>query len=94
VTNELITPGSVLTGIEKLLVASLHLTHVKVKGPVPPGLTALRLPFCVPVGLQKIKTGSLTEGADGYEVYLTLLIPGAVSWPVKVNGNSNAAIKR
>jgi hypothetical protein len=94
VSSELITPGSVLTGIEKLLVASFHLTHVKVKGPVPPGLTALRLPFCVPVGLQKIKTGSLTAGADGYEVYLMLLIPGAVSWANTVKGNSNAAINR
>jgi hypothetical protein len=27
-----------------------------------------------------MKTGSLTPGEEGYEVYLTLVEPGAVSW--------------
>jgi hypothetical protein len=49
---ELITPDSVLSKVLKLFVASFHLYHEKVKGPVPPGLTALSEPFRVPAGLQ------------------------------------------
>jgi hypothetical protein len=79
VAVEFVTPVSVFTGTEKLLVASLHLYQAKVKGPVPPGLEALRLPLCVPEELQKINTGCLTEGAERYEVYLTAMLPGAVS---------------
>jgi hypothetical protein len=53
--------------------------HEKLKGPVPSGLVATRLPFCDPDELQKIKTGSFTAGAEGYDVYRTALAPGAES---------------
>jgi hypothetical protein len=45
VTEELKTPVSFLTGIVKFRVASFHLDQEKVKGPVPPGLTAFNSPF-------------------------------------------------
>jgi hypothetical protein len=35
-----------------------------------------------------MKTGSFTPGAEGYEVYLTAFIPGAVSWARRVAGSS------
>jgi len=62
---ELITPGSVLTVIEKLRLASFHLYHEKLKGPVPEGLTAVRVPLTSPEALQKTKTGSLLPGLEG-----------------------------
>jgi hypothetical protein len=75
VADELVTPDSFFTGIVKFLVASLHLNHEKVKGPVPPGLNAVSAPFWVPEELQKIKTGCFRAGAEGYEVYLTAVLP-------------------
>ena len=65
VKDEVVTPESVLNKVLKLLVMSLHRYHTKLYGPVPPGLLAIIAPFCVPDALQKIKTGSLTVGADG-----------------------------
>jgi len=59
------TPDSVLTGMLKLFVRSLHLYQAKLNGPVPPGLTALSSPLWDPDVLQYIKTGSLTVGAEG-----------------------------
>jgi hypothetical protein len=75
-------------------VASLHLYHENVNGPVPPGLTAFRLPFTVPDELQKIKTGFFTPGEEGYEVYLTAFATGAVSWPMSVTGNNKAEMRK
>jgi len=49
----------------KLFVMSLHLYHVKLNGPVPPGLLAFSVPFCEPDVLQYMKTGSLAVGAEG-----------------------------
>jgi hypothetical protein len=63
-------------------------------GPVPPGLPAFNAPFCVPDALQKIKTGSLTVGADGYEVYRTALIPGAESWASAIAGINKTIIDK
>lgn len=71
------TPASVLRKMLKLFVISLHWYQAKLKGPDPPGLVTFRVPFWEPDALQKIKTGSLTPGADGYEVYLIALLPGA-----------------
>ena len=68
-----------MTGIVNAPVTSFHLNHEKVNGPVPPGLTALRLPFTLPEELQYMKIGSWTPGDEGYAVYLTAFIPGAVS---------------
>jgi hypothetical protein len=73
------TPESVLRCVLKFFVMSLHPYHAKLNGPVPWGLAALRDPFWDPDVLQKIKIGSFTEGAEGYEVYLTAFAPGAVS---------------
>jgi hypothetical protein len=76
---EVKTPDSVLIDVLKLFVTSLHPYHEKLNGPVPAGLEALSVPFCEPEALQYMKTGSLTAGAEGYEVYLTAFIPGAES---------------
>ena len=85
---------SVFLKILKLLVISLHMYHEKLKGAVPPGLLAIRVPFCDPEALQYINTGSLTAVAEGYEVYLTAFIPGAVSWASQVNGNITPMIRK
>jgi hypothetical protein len=90
---ELASPVSVFMSWVNPFVASLHLYHENVNGPIPPGLAALRLPFAVPEGLQNTKTGSFTPGEEGYEVRLTAFIPGAVSWPMSVTGNNKAEIK-
>lgn len=71
---------------------SFHLYHVKLKGPVPPGLTAVRDPLMLPDELQKTKTGSLAEGADGYEILLMALDPGADSCAVSATGKRRMAI--
>lgn len=94
VTEELGTPDSFLTGIVKFLVTSFHLNHEKVKGPVPPGLTAVSAPFCVPEALQKIKTGCLNAGAEGYDEYLIALLPGAVSCAFKALVSNIATINK
>jgi hypothetical protein len=91
---EFITPVSVLRNSVNPFVESLHLYHENANGPVPPGLTALRLPFTVPDGLQYIKTGSFTPGEEGYEVYLTAFIPGAVSWAIMVAGSSEIEMRK
>jgi len=44
---------------------------------VPPGLMAVIFPFCDPEELQNMNIGSLTTGAEGYEVYRIALAPGA-----------------
>jgi hypothetical protein len=75
------------------LVASLHLNQENVKGPVPPGLTALSDPFTLPDELQKTNTWSLTPGAEGYTVYLTAFTPGAESWPMMVTGNIKSVMR-
>jgi hypothetical protein len=71
---------------------SFHLYHVKLKGPVPPGLTAVRAPLTLPDELQKTKTGSLAEGELGYEIYLTALDPGADSCAVSATGKRRMTI--
>ncbi|HNW56565.1 MAG TPA: hypothetical protein PKM69_02240, partial [Bacteroidales bacterium] len=89
------TPSSLFTGGSlKLFVRSFHLYHVKLNDPVPRGLFALRDPFTDPEELQYINTGSLTAEEEGYEVYLTALIPVAESWASAINGNNKAIIKR
>jgi hypothetical protein len=52
----------------KLFVISLHWYHEKLKGAVPFGLAATRVPFCDPESLQYINTGSFTVGNEGYAV--------------------------
>jgi hypothetical protein len=49
---EVKTLASLLKKTVNPLVASLHLYQEKVNGPVPPGLTALRLPLTLPEELQ------------------------------------------
>jgi len=90
---ELMTPVSLFIKKVNPFVASLQLYQVKLNGPVPPGLTALRLPLTLPEELQKMNTWSFTPGADGYEVYLTAFIPGAVSWPRMFTDNNKAEMK-
>jgi hypothetical protein len=81
-------------GMSKLLVTSFHLDQAKLKGPVPPGLTAWIVPFCVPDELQKMKTGSFTPGAKGKLVYLTALAPGAESCATEISGESIIIMKK
>ena len=71
----------------------LHWYQVKLKGPVPEGLAALRVPTWLPVALHSIKTGSLTPGSDGYDVNRIALDPGANSCASNDNGIMRKAIE-
>jgi hypothetical protein len=86
--EEVETPESVFKESEKLFVTSLHLYHENVNGATPPGLSAVRFPFCDPDELQKMNIGSFTA------VYLLALIPGAESWAAEITGNKTAIIRK
>jgi hypothetical protein len=92
--EEVITPLSLPIGSVKPFVVLFHLYQAKLNGPVPPGLVAVRFPFWVPDELQKINTGSFTPGAEGYEVYLTAFIPGAVSCADEIKEKRMAVISK
>jgi hypothetical protein len=53
-----VTPVSVFTGIEKEPPVMSYFDHENVKGAVPPGLAAVRVPRSEALAVQKMKTGS------------------------------------
>ena len=93
-TDETVAERSVFINSVKFLVASLHLYQEKSHGPVPPGLWAVRDPFCDPLVLQKIKIWSFFPGAEGYEVYLTALEEGDVICARQKAGKNSITAKK